>query len=165
MEQVELVVVASDIYSKPQGGIWSRMSIEEYSQPTGQPPESLQLDFGSQLFSPENTPWHLWTVESLGREVIGGVDLEHLQLSGDFQEIYEAYDSAVRDELLGSMVGDNSFNPQDVEYEGIDIWIDEKGYQHKLVVDLKLGASAFADITVIASDFGDIRAIERPIDP
>ena len=164
VQQVDLVVVASDTYLKPPRGGWSKMSSGEYAALTGQPPESLQLSLGSQLFSPEDTPWHLWTVESLGREVIDGVDLEHLRISGSFQEIYEAYGPEVRDELLGAVLGgDNQFDPRDMEFESIDIWIDHEGYQHKMVLDLKLGAAASSKITIIAGDFGDIRDIERPI--
>ena len=150
---------------------WIRMELEALASSEGLPSEFFTDpgSFGNSIFPSENIPWEVYAVESVGPERHGGVQTEHLKLDLDFQELWAQLDSQQR-EQMGLMFGAEDLGLgrdeflQQIQYDGIDLWIDDRGYQRRMAMTLSVGDVMSLKLNMEMFDFGESFAIDEPDD-
>lgn len=90
-QSIETIIAEPYVYVDVPGRGWTQMSAEAVARSAGQP-LSDPGGFYSSLFPAQEVPWELYTVESLGRETVDGVETERLSIQFDFQEIWQHLD-------------------------------------------------------------------------
>ena len=134
---------------------------------TGQPLEALNdpTGFYNNLFPGEDVPWQLYEIESLGTEVVDGVETEHLGIQMDFAEILDRMDKETKEQIsqtmaLGGLSGVGALKQVDVTK--LEVWIDDSGYNRRTIMEMTLGADAAMALDMRMFDFDQTISIELP---
>ena len=131
-----------------------------FTDPTG---------FYGSLFPEEDVPWEVYSVESIGRERIKGVETEHLRIALDFQELWAALDPEQQQQLgplFDAAEPGLSMEEQlnQIEYERLEMWIDDAGYVRRMKMDFSMGDTVSVDMDMTMFDFGERIDIKEPDD-
>ena len=159
--EVEQVLTGQHAYTKVSGeGAWSREDLDALAELAGLDP----LGFYNGLFPSGDFPWEAYSVKSAGLRRIYGVKTEHLEVDLDFQEAWAALNPEKQQQLRQLLgVGANpEGQPEQLEYESIDVWIDVSGYVRQLEMAISGGDDTSLEVGMVLTDFGAQIEIEEP---
>ena len=149
---------------------WFRMDLEAAAQAAGVSAEMLadpRMSLFKSFFSAEDLPWELYRVDSAGREKIDGAQTEHLNIQVDFKELWGSLDSREKDQFAqafavpGLEIGEIF---EETEVRGMEVWIDDRGFQRRATVDMLLGDFMSMKMDMRMFDFDQDIRIELPKD-
>lgn len=122
------------------------------------------------IFPTNLVPWELYTVRSLGREVVDGVETEHFSVDVDFREVMRRIDEGARQQLLQNLAPrslvrrttDLEGLAREVEVTRIEVWIDGRGYHRRMVMEVVIGDVMDVETTVRAYDLNREIRVDSP---
>ena len=150
-QSFEMIVAEPYVYMKLSDAGWTQMSTATIAASTGQSLESFSdpTAFYGSLFPAQDVPWELYLVESLGLEEVDGVQTEHLSIQFDFQEIWQHLDEEQKQQFLqASPDPDITIDAvvEALEVRGVEVWIDDKGYPRRTVMEFSFSGEVFSSI-------------------
>ena len=166
-QTVESIVDGSHVYTKIPLVGWLRMDADALDLFGGPTRDALGLDFFNNLLPAGDVPWNLYTVVSLGRDQVDGVDTEHLSVEIDLQEVWEHLDDGQQNQLLLGLAPppgtlDVTELLGDARITDLDVWIDNDGYSRKQTLTFDLGSVVSANVDMRTFGFGEDVAIALP---
>ena len=101
-QSIEMIIADPYAFVKVPDQGWTQISAESIAESTGQSLEAVTnpTAFYSSLFPAQEVPWELYVVESLGREMVDGVETEHLSIQFDFREVWQHLDQQQKLQFL-----------------------------------------------------------------
>lgn len=166
--KIEMIMAEGSIFTKlPGAGGWVKMKADALAAITGQPLEALNDPGGfyKNLFPSEDVPWELYAVESLGSELVEGVETEHLGIQMDFAKIMNQMDSETK-ELMSQNLALGGLNVDDVldqvDVTRLEVWIDPTGHTRKIVMEMTMGGDSAMAMDMRMFDFDQPISIEIP---
>ena len=166
-QTVESIVDGSHVYTKIPLVGWLRINADALDLLGGPTRDALGLDFFNSLLPAGDVPWDLYTVVSLGRDQVDGVDTEHLSVEIDFQEVWEHLDDGRQNQLLLGLAPppdtlDVSELLGEAQISDLEIWIDNDGYSRKQTLTFNLGNAVSANVNMRMFGFGEDVVITLP---
>ncbi len=166
-QTVESIVDGSHVYTKIPLVGWLRMDAGALDLFGGPTRDALGLDFFSNLLPEGEVPWELYTVRSLGRDQVDGIDTEHLSVDIDFQEVWDHLDDGRQNQVLLGLAPppgtlDVSELLGETRIRDLEIWIDNDGYSRRQALTFDLGSAMSANVDTRMFGFGEDAVIPLP---
>ena len=152
-QSVEMIIANPYVFVKVPDRGWTQISAETIAESTGQSLEAMTnpTAFYNSLFPAQEVPWELYAVESLGREVVDGVETEHLSIQFDFREVWNHLNEEQKQQFLRASP-DPDIDIEELilamEVSGVEVWIDDKGYSRRSVLEISFGGEALRSLGV-----------------
>jgi len=164
---IETIMSEEGSFTKMPGIGWVSMSSGALAGITGQSMLGLDdpMGFYNNLFPSEDIPWTLYNVEFLGSEDTDGVATERLSIEMDFNQILERLGKDTKSQLSEVLsLGGLGFQPAlaELELKKLEVWIDDKGYNRRTVMEMALGADSTMAMDIRMSDFNQDITIDLP---
>ena len=152
-QSIEVIIADPYAFVKVPDQGWTQISAQAIAASTGQSLEAVTnpTAFFSSLFPAQEEPWELYAVESLGREVVDGVKTEHLSIQLDFREVWQHLDQQQKLQFLPASPDpevDIEQLMETMEVRGVEVWIDDKGYSRRAVMEISFGGEALRSLGV-----------------
>ncbi|MCH7605757.1 MAG: hypothetical protein IH962_01250 [Chloroflexi bacterium] len=136
---------------------WVHMGTGSLAGITGQPMPGLNdpLGFYENLFPGEGIRWDLYEVEFLGKEVMDGVQTEHLKIEMDFAKILRQMGGETKAKF-SEIVGGSSLDALgEIQVQRLEIWVDDLGYTRRTIMEMDLGRSGAMAFDMRMFDFNE----------
>ena len=153
------------MYTKvPEIG-WVKMDMETLAQSAGQLTTTDPSGLFNNFLPTEDIPLELYTVRSLGRDEVDGVETERLSLEVDFKEIWlhlsEEQRAQMRRELAAPAEGIDDLIEQ-IKLTNVELWIDDAGYNRRNKMRIVMGGLMTIDLDMHMFDFNSDISINPP---
>ena len=119
----------------------------------------------SDLFPSGETPWELYTVESLGSEEVDGVEAQRISIRPNIQDLIGLLDQDKRQEFLQSQFPGGGLTDellQQMALKGLEEWIDDEGYTRRREMELVVDEETSTKVDMRMFDFNEDIVIELP---
>ena len=150
---------------------WMRIDLEALAESESLPSQLLTdpTGFSSSIFPAEDIPWDLYCIESAGREPINGVETEHLKITLDFQELWAALNPQQQQQMgllfnPATLGFDPEELPEQIKYEGLEMWIDGPGYIRRFELNFAVGDAVSLSMDMTMFDIGESIDVDEPDD-
>ena len=166
-QKVEMILLPPDVYSKVDETGWVKMDMEMVAGPDGQSSPTSNDPGGvfNHLFPTKDIPWEIYTVQSLGRDEVDGVEVARLSIEVDFEDIWRYLSEEERAQLRRDLA-----NPTDsiddlmkqIELTKMESWIDDAGYNRRNKMRIVMGGVMNIDMDMRMFDFNSDITINPP---
>ena len=152
-QSVEMIIADPYVFVNVPDRGWTQISAETIAESTGQSLEAVTNPTAiyDSLFPAQEVPWELYAVESLGREVVDGVETEHLSIQFDFREVWNHLSEEQKQQFLRASP-DPDIDIEELilamEVSGVEVWIDDKGYSRRSVLEISFSGEALRSLGV-----------------
>ena len=154
-----VIVSESDLYMKMPGEDWVRIPGGAADGSMDQSLWPVEADLLGGFFSTEETPWHLFSVTSLGREHVDNVETEHLRVQVDLQGLWEEQPDETT-QFIESMFSQQFLD--DLMQMELELWIDDQGYPRRALIEMSVSDIVNMKMDALMYDFNEDIVIALP---
>ena len=168
-QEVEVIMAEPYAYLNLPDQGWLRVSGED-----NRLAQALQIGTTGffDTFPAGLVPWELYTVRSLGREEVDGVETEHFSIEVDFREVLRRAGEGVWQRIvqklappgLSRRTTDLEGLASEMEVRRVEVWIDGQGYHRRMVMEVVIGDVMDVEMTVRGYDLNQQVRVEPPAD-
>ena len=165
-QNFETITAPPEIYLWIRGLGWF-CGLGEDAGEAADPLQGLGTGLLSDLLPSGETPWELYTVESLGREEVDGVQAEHISITVNIQDLVGLLDEQKRQQFLESQFpggGPADELLQRIGLRNVEEWIDDEGYTRRRKMELVVDEETTTKLDMRMFDFNEDVVIELPKD-
>lgn len=148
--------VEHQLVDRQDSGTYSSRAVELASR----------LDFFGNLLPNSEVLWQIYDVKSLGTESLEGLQVQHLQVLTDFQEMSRQVEESRRDQFIGSKILGTAPEElfQQTETSKMELWIDERGYVRQMSIMMVLTGGRSLKLRMRGYDFDKNITVRVPTD-